>query len=241
MGYSDTSEILAIARDAFIEGKYQKSEPLLNQLLLLDARNPEIFQMLGTIYYDRGQFKKAIKTFQRALEIDPTYTDASVGLSIILNDLGRYEEGRAIFESAQKELEKSKTKSDPYVNERIAQKHLELAEMYSQYKRYQEALEQFFKALNLTSRKAECQIKIADTYLQLSEPKKALKLLRDMLAEFPGFLPGHIKLGAVLYKTGRVVEAIEEWEKVLLRDPKNEQAKEYIRIAQTATFTELGS
>jgi hypothetical protein len=36
------------------------------------------------------------------------------------------------------------------------------------------------------------------------------------------------------------VEAIEEWEKVLLRDPKNEQAKEYIRIAQNASVTELG-
>jgi tetratricopeptide (TPR) repeat protein len=240
MGYSDTNEILAIAREAFVESKYQKAEPLLNQLLLLDTRNPEIFQMLGTIYYDRGQFKKAIKTFQRALEIDPTYTDASVGLSIILNDLGRYEEGRTVFESAQKELAKSKNQSDPYLNERLAQKHLELAEMYSQYKRFQEGLEQYFKALNLTSRKAECQIKIADTYTKLGENKKALKLLRDSVAEYPGFLQGQIKLGMVLYQSGRVVEAIEEWEKVLLRDPKNEQAKEYIRIAQNASVTELG-
>lgn len=240
MAYSDTSEILAIARESFVEGKYQKAEPLLSQLLLLETRNPEIYQMLGTIYYDRGQFKKAIKTFQRALEIDPTYTDASVGLSIILNDLGRYEEGRQVFESAQQELAKSRSQADPYLNERFAQKHLEIAEMYSQHKRFQESLEQFFKALNLTSRKADCQVKIADCYLRLSEPKKALKLLRDTVAEHPGHLPAQLKLGVVLYQTGRVIESIEEWEKVLLRDPTNLQAKEYIQIAQTASVTELG-
>ena len=64
--------------------------------------------MLATIYYDKGQFSKAIKTFKRALEIDPTYTDASVGLSIILNDLGRYEEGKEVFQKAQKLLDERK-------------------------------------------------------------------------------------------------------------------------------------
>lgn len=240
MAYSDTSEILAMAREAFVEGKYQKAEPLLSQLLLLETRNPEIYQMLGTIYYDRGQFKKAIKTFQRALEVDPTYTDASVGLSIILNDLGRYEEGRAVFEAAQKELAKVRSASDPYLNERFAQKHLELGSLYFQHNRFQEALEQFFKALNLTARKAECQLKIAETYQRLNESKKALKLLRDTVAEHPGYLPAQLKLGVILYQSGRVVEAIEEWEKVLLRDPNNAQAREYIQTAQTSTTTELG-
>src|SRR5690606_6270934 len=129
MEHIDRSEILQIARDAFVAGKYEKAEPLLNQLLLLDNKNPEIFQMLATIYYDRSQFKKAIKTFRRALEIDPSYADASVGLSIILNDLGRYEEGKEVFEAAQRELAIIRNTADPYVNERFAQTHLELGDL----------------------------------------------------------------------------------------------------------------
>ena len=86
--------------------------------------------MLATIYYDRGKFNKAIKTFKRALEIDPSYTDASVGLSIILNDLGRYEEGQEVFEVAQKVLEEKKKKNDPFIDKLIAQKHEELGDIY---------------------------------------------------------------------------------------------------------------
>ena len=138
------------AKKAFIDGNYKVAEPLLNQLILQSARNPEIYQMLATIFYDKGQFNKAIRTFKRALEIDPTYTDASVGLSIILNDLGRYEEGKKIFEDAKSLLDRKQGKLDPHFEERIAAKHEELADLYFQCKRYPESLEQLTKAQKLS-------------------------------------------------------------------------------------------
>jgi tetratricopeptide (TPR) repeat protein len=239
MEYIDSSEILQMAREAFVSGKYERAEPLLNQLLLLDNKNPEIFQMLATMYYDRGQFKKAIKTFRRALEIDPTYTDASVGLSIILNDLGRYEEGKEVFETAQRELTQVRNTTDPYVNERFAQKHVELGDMYYQYKRYPESTDQYYKALSLSSKKADISLKIAESFLLNGDPKRALKILRDLVAEYPAYLPAQIKLGLVLYHSNRVVEAVEEWERVLMRDPNNKDVREYIRVAHEAGQTEL--
>ncbi len=240
MEHIDSLEILQMAREAFVAGKYERAEPMLNQLLLIDNKNPEIFQMLATIYYDRSQFKKAIKTFRRALEIDPAYADASVGLSIILNDLGRYEEGKEIFESAQRELAVVRNISDPYLNERFAQKHLELGDLYFQYKRYTESTEQYYKALNLSSKRSEVLLKIAESFLLGGDPKRALKILRDLVAEYPSFLPAQIKLGLVLYHSNRVVEAVEEWERVLMRDPGNNDVKEYIRVAHEAGQTELG-
>jgi len=116
-------DMLQEARESFIEGNYKVAEPLLNQMLLQSTKNPEVYQMLATIYYDKGQFNKAIKTFKRALEIDPTYTDASVGLSIILNDLGRYDEGKQVFQEAQKLLDRKSGKVDSYIEEKLAAKH----------------------------------------------------------------------------------------------------------------------
>ena len=84
---SFSHQLIDEARESFIEGDYKIAEPLLNQPTLLHSKNPEVFQMLATIYYDQGKFNKAIKTFKKALEIDPSYTDAAVGLSIILNDI----------------------------------------------------------------------------------------------------------------------------------------------------------
>lgn len=230
-------DILIEARNHFIDGNYLMAEPLLQQLILQGTRNPEVYQMLATIFYDKGQFSKAIKTFRRALEIDPTYTDASVGLSIILNDLGKYDEGKKVFVEAQEVLEKKSNKSDPFVDERLASKHEELGDLYFQYKRHPEALEQLLKALKLSTRKPEITMRLAEVYAQMGEHERAIKDLKNLIREYPQLSSARLKLGLILYNRNRVAEAVEQWENILVRDPRNPEALRYIRMAQAAGIT----
>ncbi|MBX2987974.1 MAG: tetratricopeptide repeat protein [Bdellovibrionaceae bacterium] len=237
---SMSDEMLVEARSAFLRGDDRTAERLLQQLLLSNGRNPEIHQMLATICYNQGKFSKAIQHFKRALEIDPAYTDASVGLSIILNDLGKYDEGRRIFQEAQERLDKMKGRPDPWVDEKIASKHEELADLYSQYHRYQEALEQLFKAQKLTTRKAEITMRIADAHVHLGQTDRAIKDLRALVREYPHLVPSRLKLGLVLYNSNNIAEAVEQWENVLIRDPENPEALRYLKMAQAAGITSLG-
>jgi tetratricopeptide (TPR) repeat protein len=234
MAKGDIGELLDLARGYFRESKHAQAERLLQQILLLDNRNPEVFHMLATIYYDQGKFNKAIKTFRRALEIDPGFTDASVGLSIILNDLGKYDEGRKVFEEAQSHLHKARTQSDPYIDEKLATKHDELGELYAQYGRTDEALEQYFKAYQLTHRKGEIMIKIADSFVKKGDTDRAIRELRNVVKDQPKFTPARVRLGVLLYNSNKVLDAVETWEGVLLRDPENPEAKRLIRMAQEA-------
>lgn len=234
-------DILAEAREAFIKGQYQVAEPFLQQMVLRGTRNPEVFQMLATMAYDRGQFNKAIKTFKRALEIDPTYTDASVGLSIILNDLGRYEEGQKVFVEAQQLLEKKSQSADPWIDEKISTKHEELAELYNQSHRYQEALDQLLKAQKLTSRKAELGLRIADAYVKLGENQKAIRDFKNILREYPQMNTARLKLAQLYYNMNNVADAVEQWENVLHRDPKNAEATRQLKMAQAAGITSMSS
>jgi len=225
-------EILVTARELFKENKYSQAEPLLNQLILKGSKNPEIFHMLGTVYYDRGKFNKAIKAFRRALEIEPTFTDASVGLSIILNDLGRYEEGRKVFEEAQSALKKSTKDQDPFLNEKFSIKHDELGDLYLQHSRYQEALEQYYRSLALSSRKPELTMKVVHTYFQMDETHKAIQELEKLVREYPGFSSARIQLGRAYFENGEVSSAVEQWENVLLKDPDNGEASRLLRQSQ---------
>ncbi len=233
---SNFNELLDLAREHFIGGRYTQAEPLLQQILLKNNKEPEIFQMLATIYYDQGKFNKAIKTFKRALEVDPAYTDASVGLSIVLNDLGRYEEGREVFEAAQKVLEKKKT-SDPFINKLLAQKHEELGDIYNDNKRYTEALEQFSKARDLSSSETHIKLKIADTFVNAQRPVEAVKELRQMIAQHPECLEARQKLGQLYYDADRIVDAVETWESILLHDSQNAIAKASLKLASEAQLT----
>lgn len=239
LGRSDIKELLETAREHFREGNYKIAEGLLQQLLMADARNPEVFHMMATIFYDQGKFNKAIKTFRRALEIDPTFTDASVGLSIILNDLGRYEEGKKVFVDAQQALARKSSEPDSYSQEKLAMKHDELGELYFQYKRYDEALEQYTRAISLSSRKAELKMKIIECFIKKNDEQRAIKELRSLVQEFAQFVPARLKLGLMYFNAKRTVEAVEQWEAVLMRDPEHPIAVRYLQMAQESGSTLL--
>lgn len=236
---ASTDDLLNAAREYFRENKYAQSEPLLNQLILKNGKTPEVFHMLGTIYYDQGKFNKAIRSFRRALELDPAFTDASVGLSIILNDLGRYEDGKKVFEEAQQILRSRSNNEDPYINEKFAIKHDELGEMYLQHNRPMEALDQFFKALNLSSRKPELTMKVVECFVRVGQPERALKHLKDLIRDFPGFLNARLRLGRLLFEAGDIAHAIDQWEAVLQREPSHVEAGRLIRQSQALTDMQI--
>lgn len=241
MAFVDYREMLDQARESFIEGDYKTSEPILHQLLLYNSKNPEVYQMLATIYYDRGKFNKAIQTFKKALEVDPAYTDASVGLSIILNDLGRYDEAKSVFLAAEEKLELSKKQSDPFLEDKILQKHLELGDLYLQIHRDDEALEQYLKAKRFSTQPKRIVIKICDTFMKMNKASKAIQEALSYLREYPQENEVRVKLGNYLYQSNRVVEAVEEWERVLLRDPNNVDARHYLQLAKETDLTELAT
>jgi cytochrome c-type biogenesis protein CcmH/NrfG len=234
-----SDDLLGAAREYFQENKYAMAEPLLNQLILKNAKSPEVFHMLGTIFYDQGKFNKAIRSFRRALELAPAYTDASVGLSIILNDLGRYEEGRKVFQEAHQLLQAQNNADDPYMNEKFALKHDELGEMYMQHNRPKEALEQFYKALTLSSRKPELTMKVVECFVKTGQPQRGIKELKDLVRDFPGFLSARLRLGRLLFEGGDVVHAVDQWEAVLQNDPSHAEALRLIRQSQAMAQVQI--
>lgn len=238
-GSAHAKELLDTAREHFREGNYRIAENLLQQLLVSNTKNPEVFHMMATIFYDQGKFNKAIKTFKRALEIDPTFTDASVGLSIILNDLGRYEEGKKVFLEAQQALARKSNEPDAYAQEKLASKHDELGELYFQYKRYDEAQEQYLKALSLSARKADLKMKVVECLLKKGDDARALNELKLIVQDYPQFTPARLKLGLVFYNAKQIDQAIEQWEAILLRDPDHPIAHRYLQMANESSSTLL--
>ncbi len=232
-------QLIEEARSAFIEGDYATAEPILNQPTLLNSKNPEVLQMLATIYYDQGKFNKAIATFKKALVIEPGYTDAAVGLSIILNDIGRYDDAKKIFEDAKAQLDAKKQINEPNINEKFAAKHAELADMYLQFKRYDESVEQYQKAVSLSSKKLELNLRLAECYVQAGQKDRAIKELKALLQADPRLTAPRLKLGLILYNSHHIAEAVDQWENILRYDSKNQEAIRYLKMAQAAGVTTL--
>lgn len=235
-------ELLSKAEECFKRGEYQKAELVLNEFIESDQSNPSAYFYLANIFHMKGEIGKAIKAFNKVLKLDPGHTDASISLSVLYNDIGRYEEAKKIFDTAN---ERVKTPSaqhgleDGHVNKKFATKHFEIAEMYMSYNRFDEALFEFNKVVKLDPFNYEARVKIAKVYAKKGFISKAFEELRKLKNEVPSYMPARVALGILHYGSGNILEAQAEWEKVLIKEPANEEASMYLNLSKTATETVL--
>lgn len=240
--------LLNRARDLFNKKEYEKSQNLLNEVI--DGSSPEkdksglveAYFLLANIFHMTGEIGKAIKAFNKVLEIDPAHTDSSISLSVLYNDIGHYEDAKRVFEKANERVKNQSLGDkieDKHVNKKFSAKHYELAELYMTYNRFDEALFEYQKSRALDSENLEIIVKIAKVYAKKGFITKAIDELRKLKNEQPVYSPGRVALGVLYYGQGKVLEAQTEWEKVLSVDPHNAEASMYLNLSRTATETSL--
>jgi tetratricopeptide (TPR) repeat protein len=233
-------QLLAKAKDLFQTNQFKQAQVILEDVIELNPESSEAYFLIGNIFHIKGQLGKAIKAFNRVIELDPNHTDASISLSVILNDIGRYEQAKHVFEKANKHVKKeSQGLDDPHINKKFSAKHYEIAEMYFTYNRFDEALFEYNKASALDCDNHEVKIKIAKVYSKKGYISKAFEELRKLKLEQPNFIPGRIALGLLHYGSGNILEAQTEWQNALLKDPMNEELQMYINLSRSATETNL--
>lgn len=243
MYHSNNEQLLKTARECFDKQEYKKAQVVLNEIIESDDKNIDALFLMANIFHINGEIGKAIKAFTKVLTLNPEHTDSAISLSVLYNDIGQYEEARKVFEKANDRV-KSKGKGaglmeDAHINKKFSSKHFELADLYLSYNRYDEALFEFNKVVALDPTNLEAKIKIAKVYAKKGFIAKAIEELRTLKNEEPNYAPARIALGVIHYGNGNVLEAQAEWEKVILKDPFNQEANMYLNLSKTATETNL--
>lgn len=235
------NDLMKKAKDAFQKNDLKTSSLFLNEVIDQNPNSSEAFFYLANIFHLRGELGKAVKGFQRVLELDPNHTDAAISLSVIYNDIGKYEEAKTIFEKANNQVKNTQSSglTDPHLNKKFSLKHYEIAEMYASYSRYEEALFEYNKAASLDPDNLEIRIKVAKTYTKKGFTSKAFDELKRLKNEHPGYMPVRIALGLLYYGNGNVIEAQAEWQNVLSREPAHPEATMYVNLSRTATETNV--
>lgn len=68
--------------DLYRTGDYQAAAEAYEATLAEGLSSPELHYNLGGAYYHEGQFGKAILNYERALRLDPSFTDAKENLAL---------------------------------------------------------------------------------------------------------------------------------------------------------------
>jgi tetratricopeptide (TPR) repeat protein len=214
--------------------KYQEAADQIREGLLGEPDNPDYYYLRGLMRSHQGKLVESIEDLRQALRIEPKHTDAAICLSVILNDIGKYDEAKRVFDQANQSVFLKQAGDDLQIDRKFALKHFELGDLYFRHRRYDAAIEEYTKAMGLDPSPAEFRVRRAKAFAKKGFVTRAIQDLQQLKNERPGDLTVRIQLGLLHYSQANVLDAELEWEGVLERDPVNREAIAYLDLIKSA-------
>jgi tetratricopeptide (TPR) repeat protein len=227
-----TKQLLILGREHYSKREFDQAEPVLRQVLETEDRFADVHDMLGVICHSRGNFAQAEHHFERAIAINPAYTEAALNLAVTYNDRGKYEAARQVYARIKGSPAGPVAGLDPFARGKIANMHAEVGQAYADAGLPREAVLEYEKAVALCPHFADLRTKLGTLFRELNELPRAREQYEAAVAARPTFVPARIQLGVTLLSLGEVPLAEDQWRKVLETDPENARAKMYLRMVE---------
>lgn len=213
---------------------FAEAEQIIDERLKREPGSADAHYLAGVCHYFQGRLKPSIDELKRSLALDPRHTDSAICLSVLLNDIGQYEEAKKVFELANQSVVHKRQGEDIGIDRKFAVKHLELADLYFRYRRYDQAIEEYSKAALLDPTTLEIRIRRAKAFAKKGFLTRAMQELQQLKHENPRFITARIQLGLLHYSQGNLLDAELEWESIEQVDPSNREARAYLDMVRQA-------
>ena len=225
-------QLLVLGREHYGKREFEKAEQMLRMVLEEEDRYADVHDMLGVIAHSRGNFLVAERHFERALEINPAYTEAALNLAVTYNDRGKYEKAREVYSRIKVGAAGTTAGLDPFARGKLANMHADLAQAYHDAGLIREAVREYEKAVGLCPHFADLQTKLGTLLRELNDLVSARKAYEAAIQAKPNYVPARLQLGVTLLSLGEPTAAEEHWKHVMTLEPENSQAKMYLRMLE---------
>jgi len=222
-----------LGKKAFEERHFDKALQYLERVASEKTNFADVFNMLGLIYYGQSRFEDAIRSFQNALKINPSYTEVSLNLSVVYNELGQFEKSSEVYAGAKEARKETESYLDPFVKGKLSNMHASIASVYKELGLYSEAAGEYKKALSLSPDFVDIRTSLGVVYRDMADFASAIKELEAALKTSPEYPAARIQLGLTYYAMGQHEKAKTEWLKVLRANPEDRLAQMYMNLLLT--------
>ena len=167
-------------------GRFNDALMDFNRALKFEKRDAELFNKRGEVFLQNKMFNEAIKDFASALVLNPMSSDAYLNRGRAYSEKGMPEEAMIDFKQAVKAdsdhslsfidraAPEAHITGDKSSNREEAAKFNQLGSADLQNDKFQDAVENFTKAISLASSEAEGYINRGRALLKLDKPDEAL-------------------------------------------------------------------
>src|SRR5690606_41510952 len=108
-----------------------------------EGQYADVYDMLGVIAFQRGEYDRAEACFRRALLLNGSYTDARLHLAVTYNELGRYDDALKLCSTLGPSCGASARPGRPlesFERAQLANLHARTAQAYQDAGWYDEAI-----------------------------------------------------------------------------------------------------
>jgi tetratricopeptide (TPR) repeat protein len=209
---------------------YSDADLMLSKALHQEPDNADFYYLRGLLKSYQNKVSSSIEDLKHSLKLDSRHTDAAVCLSIILNDIGHYDEAKKYFELANQSVFLKQAGDDAQIDQKFAVKHFELGDLYFRHRRFDSSIEEYNKAILLEPSATEIRVKRAKAFAKKGFITRAIQDLQQLKVERPKNTMVGVQLGLLHYSQGNILDAQLEWEEVLNQDPVNREAIAYLEL-----------
>lgn len=226
----DLQELYELGKKLFEEGKYSEAEPVLREVIRRSPRYADVHNKLGVICNLNGDLKGAAGHFEKALELNPRYTEASLNLAVTYNELGEFKKAQEVFTVAAQIAHPDPNMIDPFIAGKLANEHYRVGNMYLEFNMNDEAIEEYRKAIGLHPKLADVHTKLGIALRNKGKTEEAIVHFVKAKVINPGYGPAWVQLGLSYYMEGLTGLAFEEWQKALECNPNLKEAENYLKL-----------
>jgi tetratricopeptide (TPR) repeat protein len=225
-------QLIALGREHYAAKEFDQAEKYLEEVTREQPNVADVWCMLGVIRHSTNRLNYAREAFEKALAINPSYTDAALNLSVTLNELGQFAESREIYSKAIARTKSEPQRVDRFVRGKIANMHAGVGAAYAGVGMYAEAAAEYRKAVDLCPTFHDLRTRLAAVYRDMGDLPAARKELEEVRTQAPDYLAARLALGLTLHMQGDKTAAQTEWQFVLDRDAGNKTARFYLQMSK---------
>jgi tetratricopeptide (TPR) repeat protein len=231
-------ELLAKGRQHFDNKEFQLAQEYLARVASQHPRYADVYNMLGVIAHAEGKFASAIDDFQKALEINPHYTEAILNLAVLFNDLGQYDKAKGLYVRLKARPGKDSSQVEPVLRGKLSNLHADIGDIYRSIGLYQHAIEEYRKALALNPAYFDIRTKLGQALREHGRLADSLAEIKAVLRANARYCPALIQLGITAYALQDTAEAKRAWKRTLEVEPENQYARMYLRLCDAIAVAE---
>lgn len=221
------------ASKLFEAGRYPEAEDLYLKLIEAGASGyADIYNRLGLITAFQGQIETAAEWFLKAVQANPRYTEACLNLAVTCADLSRYDDAQLAYNDAVRLVKETGRTTDFYVRGRLANEHAALGDRYTSMGLYDEALDEYRRALRLCPTFPDIVTKVGMILREQGAYDEAIRVFLRAKEISPGYVLATIHLGITYYMSGFPDLAREEWESIVDDGLTSDHASVYLALAK---------